>query len=689
MAAPFLLLLITTGFFWKLTLTNQYTWLDSPDLAYQVLPWYQMQAREWNAGRFPLWDPYQWGGQTLIGQGQPGAAYPLNWILFRLPLQEGRIRPAFLNWYFVLIHYLGTLFCYWLSRDLKQGQTASLLAGAAFGLGGYIGTTDWPQMLNGAVWAPLVVLFSLRALGGRRPVPSAVLAGGSLGMAFLSGHHQAPLFTALAVSLIWSYFLFQQRLKHLKLFFIFLLFAALVSALQTLPAYEYGKLAVRWAGTPAPLAWNQPVPYSVHAHYSLNPGWLLGTVIPAGFPNASPYMGVTALVLATLGLAARWRALGARVAAGLTIVGLALALGAYSVVHGLAYALVPMLEKARNASMAILIFHLGIALLTAYGISYILSEKTARLRPIGWVLAGSSACLYAVLFWAWTVNAQLPDERLGVPALAALLVALILLFRGAGRSGGPAASACLLLVMLFEMGNVSTYGLQPVPKPDSLLNKHFAFSDIVEFLARQPEPPRVEIDEAEIPFNFGDWHGLDVFGGYVASLPANIDRVQGGYDARMRLSVKYWIGRKPLRPDQKLVFASESGLNVYLNPAAYPRARVENTGSCPEPGMARMISRGQGRVVVEADLSCPAAVVVSEPFFPGWRARIDGRSAPIREVHGALRAVDLPAGRHRIVMTYRPASIYAGAILTALGLLGCAAVSLYRFRQPASVSHLH
>jgi hypothetical protein len=420
----------------------------------------------------------------------------------------------------------------------------------------------------------------------------------------------------------------------------------------------------------------------VHAHYSLNPGWLLGIVIPAGFPNATPYMGVTAIVLSALGLAAGWQALGARVAAGFTILGLALALGGYSVFHGLAYALIPLLEKARNPSMAILIFHLGIALLAGYGISYLcFTEKTHWLRRTGWVLVGFSAFLYAFLFWAWIVKAQLPDERLGVPALAALLIAVTLLFRSAGRVAGGPASACLLLVMLFEMGNVSTYGFQPTAKPDSLLKKHFAFSDIVDFLHRQPEPPRVEIDENEIPYNFGDWHGLDVFGGYVASLPANIDRVQGSYDARMRLSVQYWVGRKPLRPDQKSVFASVSGLNIYLNPAAYPRAWVENNSSCREPGSARMVSRGQARVVVEADLPCAATVVVSEPFFPGWKARIEGRTVPIREVHGALRAIDLPAGRHRVVMTYRPASVYAGAAFTALGWLACAALSLYGFRQ--------
>src|SRR2546430_16452290 len=119
-AWPALLLLICICFFWKLVLTNQYTWLDSPDTVNQILPWYQFQAGEWHQGKFPLWDPYHWGGQSLIGQGQPGAAYPLNWILFLLPLRNGWIRQPYVHWNFVLIHLMGALFCYWLFRDLKR-----------------------------------------------------------------------------------------------------------------------------------------------------------------------------------------------------------------------------------------------------------------------------------------------------------------------------------------------------------------------------------------------------------------------------------------------------------------------------------------------------------------------------------------------------------------------------------------
>src|SRR4051794_18572082 len=88
---PVLLLAVVVCFFWKLTLTDEYTWLNDPDLSSQALPWFQFQATEWQRGEFPVWDPHHWAGQPLAAQVQPGAVYPLNWLLFALPFDRGHI----------------------------------------------------------------------------------------------------------------------------------------------------------------------------------------------------------------------------------------------------------------------------------------------------------------------------------------------------------------------------------------------------------------------------------------------------------------------------------------------------------------------------------------------------------------------------------------------------------------------
>src|SRR6202049_4965587 len=112
LAGPVALLLIVVGFFWKLVLTNQFSWIESFDIADQVVPWLNYQAQQFHLYTFPMWDPFLFGGQSLTGQGQPGAASPLNWILFPLPLRDGHIDFNILNWYFLSIHYFAALFCY-------------------------------------------------------------------------------------------------------------------------------------------------------------------------------------------------------------------------------------------------------------------------------------------------------------------------------------------------------------------------------------------------------------------------------------------------------------------------------------------------------------------------------------------------------------------------------------------------
>src|ERR1035438_8057986 len=125
-AALAFLLALTIGLYWPLTISRDYTWLENPDQALQVRPWLDFQAREIHAGRLPLWDPYLWGGQSLIGQVQPGVVNPINWILFALPLRDGHIPTSTLHWYWVLIHWLAAIFAFCLRSEEHTSELQSL-----------------------------------------------------------------------------------------------------------------------------------------------------------------------------------------------------------------------------------------------------------------------------------------------------------------------------------------------------------------------------------------------------------------------------------------------------------------------------------------------------------------------------------------------------------------------------------
>ena len=91
------------------------------------------------------------------------------------------------------------------------------------------------------------------------------------------------------------------------------------------------------------------------------------------------------------------------------------------------------------------------------------------------------------------------------------------------------------------------------------------------------------------------------------------------------------------------------------------------------------------RVVVEARLATDGLLVLADAFYPGWDVTVetDGqtRKAPIVRTNRVLRGVALPAGNHRLVFRYRPASVWLGgaiSLASAATLMVAAAIGWQR-----------
>ena len=713
-AAPLVLLLIVCGAFWKITLVpEEYTWLDSPDLANIIMPWLQFESNELHRGHLPLWDPHEGGGQPLLGQTQPGLVNPVNWLLFAVPLAHGRITIASLNAYFILIHYLAALFCYWLCRDLGRSVVASIFGGCAFALGGWIGYTDWPQMLSGGIWAPLIFLFLFRALrADALVIRNAALSGAFLGLAFLSGHHQIPMFTSLAAGACWLYCLSldwrsPRRWSALAMFGIMVV---LVGAVQILPAGDYGRHAVRWAGANHPLGWTNVVPYRVLDQYSLPPAALLSVVIRDLSENTTAYVGCVVLLMAAAGVVVAWRETPPRLLAMIATGGILLAMGAETVFHGMLYALIPEFDKARTIGFAVFLFGFGAAVLAAYGLDRF-PEASPQIRGILVRAAFLSGAVFMIAPWVLfqTNLSKTQDYNLIIfYGLAALMTSAVLAACSAGKLRQPALP--LLAFSLIELGTSVGYGYQRRNRPVSLLTKLTEHEEIAAWLKHQPGPVRAAIDSTDIPYNFCDWYGIDTMDVQLTSLTTNMEAVRSYYWTRMLLGTNYYLARKPLRPDQIELFTDRRGVKIYGNPQAFPRAWVvhkavltgihgmgpalENAGpqllntaifvanppsleNCAGDAI-HLLRRTPDSLEFEANMNCRGLAVIGETYDPGWRATMDGRAAPILEVDGIARGVVLQAGHHNVAMTYRPASVLVGAILTCIGLFAFAAFAFRR-----------
>ena len=84
------------------------------------------------------------------------------------------------------------------------------------------------------------------------------------------------------------------------------------------------------------------------------------------------------------------------------------------------------------------------------------------------------------------------------------------------------------------------------------------------------------------------------------------------------------------------------------------------------------------RVRLEAELQQSGHLVLADTYDPGWKATVDGRRADVLRANGAFRAVHLDAGRHVVEMVYRPASVLAGALVSAVAVLLGGAVVVAR-----------
>jgi hypothetical protein len=188
------------------------------------------------------------------------------------------------------------------------------------------------------------------------------------------------------------------------------------------------------------------------------------------------------------------------------------------------------------------------------------------------------------------------------------------------------------------------------------------------------------------------------------------------------VNAKYVIGHKdvPLDWDKFVcVFDRDPQVNVYLNTQALPRAILvhqavavpdqesafaqiqepsfdpassvvvegeqrtrEFNGQGGGPGAAGsegaegesldITAYGPNAIHLTANTLAEAYLVLSEVYYPGWKAYVDGRAEPVLRANYAFRAVYLEPGYHEVRLVFEPLSWKVGlgvSIATWVGLV--------------------
>lgn len=80
-------------------------------------------------------------------------------------------------------------------------------------------------------------------------------------------------------------------------------------------------------------------------------------------------------------------------------------------------------------------------------------------------------------------------------------------------------------------------------------------------------------------------------------------------------------------------------------------------GSPLDSGTVKLTSYEPNLLKYEITSLRGGVAVFSEIYYPGWTVTIDGKPAQLGRVNYVLRALKIPAGRHEVVMEFRPATV--------------------------------
>ena len=149
------------------------------------------------------------------------------------------------------------------------------------------------------------------------------------------------------------------------------------------------------------------------------------------------------------------------------------------------------------------------------------------------------------------------------------------------------------------------------------------------------------------------------------------------YENQDVLGRAFFVGRAVVVADDEQALALmqspafDPATTVVLDGGAPPRQ-----GDAPGEGRVRLVSYAPERVELEVESTAPGYLVLSDSWYPGWRATVGGEPAQVRRADLLFRAVAVGPGQQRVIFTFRPVSLWAGAGVSVAGLLLIAGLAL-------------
>ncbi len=92
-------------------------------------------------------------------------------------------------------------------------------------------------------------------------------------------------------------------------------------------------------------------------------------------------------------------------------------------------------------------------------------------------------------------------------------------------------------------------------------------------------------------------------------------------------------------------------------------------GTTLSAGEAQILDYQPTRLTINTSAATDTMLIVSEIYYPGWKAKIDGNPAHLMVANYLLRGIALTAGRHNVEMYYEPPTVTTGLVISFISLL--------------------
>lgn len=696
-------------FFGKLFLTPSYGLSDD---SLGLLPPIHYLSEALKQGRIPLWAPEIFTGSSFVGSGAFSIFHPLIFIpayFFSLP-------TTMAIYTFSTFAIMGFSTFYFV-RSLNLSKEASLISALSFTLAtGMIVRIVHLQSLHSIAFLPLTLLLTQKFFTKRNPLILLLLSV-ILSFQILNFHPQAAIISFLG---FWLFFVFKTLYFSLKprdliinfsaLFLVFSL-ALSLSAVQLFPAAKSLSLSERSTGFSA--TQKEEFPFRPQELiYFLRPAPLgdpsLGTYqAPGGsdpgfFWENNTYIGLLPFVL---GMLALFRIFTrpqktALFFVFLFIFSLLLALDQFTPLSFILRS--PPFSFFRVPGRFLILTMFSLATLSAFGFENLTAKLNSRRSFLGLLAAGF--IFFDLALSGFSYNVTYDAKRwLETPETAKFL-----------------------------QNDSSFFRIYTLGKYDSF----FAVYDKLHTW-RGDFTPYANLN-AGIPPYLNLFYGLNNAEGAIGLAPKRPDvwarllnqNIPNFLALRMlRLeNVKYLISPFQLEADSELALKKEVSFNAdqgsfYLYelssilPHAFIVYQVESFPSGEEvlnklvgenfdPQKTVLLESAQfaqldkldqfakldqfviittylpEKVVITAKTDQPGFLVLTDSYDPAWEAKVDNRPAKIYQADYLFRAVQIPAGDHKVEFEYKPRDFYLGAkiSLTALIFLIIFGASFYALR---------